>query len=361
LCVSRDGHWWRVPPCATAGIASKALEATVQSIWQHAHARIGQLEDFRIGQLSNLLSGQVTNPQIALHLVQSHQLCAFVFLLTRFPRSVKIHGEMGQAARITNVSKIIAVASGKGGVGKTTVAVNLALALREGGARVGLFDADLYGPNVPLMLGVTRERPAQGYVPVARAGSEPYIQPLQRFGITVMSIGFVLGDGDTVLPDSRFAGHIIRQTLYDVLWGELDYLLLDFPPGSGEPQQTLLNTIHLDGVLIVTTPQDLSLMDSSRSLGLFRRACIPILGVVENMSYLNCPHCDKPIDVFFRSSREWGIEDQSIARLGRVPLDSVISRSVGSGHPLVQAAPDAPQAMAFRQIASKLSASLAQL
>ena len=256
---------------------------------------------------------------------------------------------------IPDVLCVLAVASGKGGVGKTTVAVNLALALGQDGARVGLFDADLYGPNVPLMLGVRRKRSARGYVPVFRADSKPYIPPLERFGLKVMSMGFVMGDADTIQPEPFFAGQIIRQTLPDVLWGELDFLLLDLPPGTGEPLRTLLKTIHMDGVLIVTTPQDLSLMDTSRALGMFRKAGVPILGVIENMSYLYCPHCDKPIEVFYRSERDWAIKDEELPQLGRIPMDMAISRGIDAGHPLVQSTPDAPQAVVFREIAAKLS------
>jgi ATP-binding protein involved in chromosome partitioning len=199
------------------------------------------------------------------------------------------------------------VASGKGSVGKTAVAVNLALALRQAGVRVGLFDADLYGPNVPLLLGVQRQPAAAGKplnIPVVRTGRRPYIPALERFGLRVMSLGLVLGDTDTIIADAAFAGRMIRQTFQDVMWGDLEVLLLDFPPGTGEPQQTLLRTIHLDGVLLVTTPQDLSFMDTSRSLGLFRQSGVPILGVIENMSYLHCPHCGEPIEVFVRSQRE---------------------------------------------------------
>jgi ATP-binding protein involved in chromosome partitioning len=261
---------------------------------------------------------------------------------------------------IPDVSHVLVVASGKGGVGKTTVAVNLALALQQSGASVGLFDADLYGPNIPLMLGVRRKRSALGLVPVFRVDSAPYISPLERFGLKVMSMGFVMGDADAVAPDPFFAGHIIRQTLQDVLWGELDFLLLDLPPGTGEPQQTLLNTIQIDGALLVTTPQDLSLMDTSRALGLFRRADVPVLGVIENMSYLHCPHCSGQIEVFYRSERRWAVEDGELAQLGRVPMDMVISRSIDAGHPLVQAVPDAPQAMVFRDIAAAVTRQLVE-
>ena len=149
-----------------------------------------------------------------------------------------------------------------------------------------------------------------------------------------------------------------RQTLQDVVWGDLDILLLDFPPGTGEPQQTLLQTVQIDGVLLVTTPQDLSLMDTSRSLGLFQKARVPILGVIENMSSLTCPHCGEAIDVFSRSVRQWSVGDQALSQLGHIPLATTISRGIDAGHPLMQAIPDAPEAMAFRQIATEVSKKL---
>lgn len=262
----------------------------------------------------------------------------------KFPPPVSIPG----------VSRILAVGSGKGGVGKTTVAVNLALALRARGATVGLFDADPYGPNVPAMLGISRDKSRGGYVPVARAQGAPYIAPLDRFGLRVMSIGFVVGDADTLLPDPRFSGHIIRQTLQDVLWGELDLLLLDLPPGTGEPLQTLLKTIQVDGVVLVTTPQDLSLMDTGRSLGMFQQAGVPILGVVENMSYLSCPHCGEEIQLFHRSERGWALDEAEVEMLGRVPMNLALSRQISVRHPLLQPDGDSDEAVPFKEIASRL-------
>lgn len=257
---------------------------------------------------------------------------------------------------INGVERILAVASGKGGVGKTTVTVNLALAMAEQGLRVGLFDADVYGPNVPLMLGVQRTKSARGMVPVGRADNTPYIQPLERYGLQVMSIGLLLGEREAVMPDARFIGLIVTRTIKDVLWGELDFLLIDLPPGTGEPQQTLLSVVKVDGVVIVTTPQDLSLMDAGRSLEMFRKAAVPILGVVENMSYFTCPDCGKRVEVFHRSNRNWSIEDPQLELLGRIPMDSAISQGIDSGHPLVQGHPGAPESAAFRDIAATLVA-----
>jgi ATP-binding protein involved in chromosome partitioning len=251
-------------------------------------------------------------------------------------------------APLPTVRHLLAVASGKGGVGKTTVTVNLALALSAAGLRVGIFDADVYGPNVPLMLGINRQEGSRAPLPIARASSEPYIDPLERNGLKLMSFGLVMGERDAVLSDPPLIGRLVVQTLRDVLWGELDVLLLDLPPGSGEPQQTLLRSVRLHGVVIVTTPQDLSLLDAGRSLDLFRRAGVPILGVVENMASLTCPHCGQPVEVFHRTSRSWAVESDSLEALGEVPLDVGISRGPGAGPP--------PEA--FREIATRLQARL---
>lgn len=264
------------------------------------------------------------------------------------------------ARRIEGVRRILAVASGKGGVGKTTVTVNLALALAADGARVGIFDGDLYGPNVPLMLGVRRKTPPRGMLPVAHADDTlPYIPAIERYGLKMMSIGLLVPENMPVMPDPRFAGMIVSRTLLDVLWGDLDYLLVDLPPGTGEPQQSLIQRVQLDGVIIVTTPQDLSLLDSSRALDLYRQVGVPILGVVENMSYLHCPHCGEPIQVFHRSGRTWAVEGADIPQLGQIPMDVAISRGIDSGHPLVSAAPAGDEAAVFRAIARQIVAALA--
>jgi ATP-binding protein involved in chromosome partitioning len=276
-------------------------------------------------------------------------------MLPGFPTSVR---------PLLGVSRVLAIASGKGGVGKTTVAVNLALALRQSGASVGLYDADLYGPNVPLLFGVTRSKSINAFIPVARASAAPYIPPLERYGLKLMSIGFFMATDDPITPDPGMAGQIIRQTLQDVQWGLLDYLVIDLPPGTGEPQHTLLTTLQIHGVVVVTTPQDLSLMDASRSLEFYRKSGAPVLGVVENMSYLHCPHCGEAIEVFHRSERTWAIEEERVELLGRIPLNIAYSRGVDASHPLLQPG-DAPgadsmEAEVFSALAARLAAKLSQ-
>jgi ATP-binding protein involved in chromosome partitioning len=260
------------------------------------------------------------------------------------------------AQPIVGVKHILAVAAGKGGVGKTTVSVNLALALAQLGARVGIFDADIYGPNVPLMLGVRQTQSTSGMLPVGRTNRKPYIQPLERYNVKVMSVGLLVAENVAVQPDSRFVAMIVTQTVRDVIWGELDYLVIDLPPGTGEPQHTLIQTMKVDGAVLVTTPQDLSLLDAGRALALFREANVPILGIVENMSYLICPHCGEQVEVFHRSERAWAARDEAVETLGRVPMDIEISRGIDAGHPLLDAAPTTDKAVVFRDIAARVMA-----
>ncbi len=262
---------------------------------------------------------------------------------------------------LADVTRIVAVGSGKGGVGKTTVTVNLALALAQRGLRVGIFDADIYGPNVPLMLGIRRAKPAPGlaFIPVARMGQAPYIPPVERYGLQVMSIGLLLGEQQTVMPAPQFAGRIVTQTLWDVAWPPLDYLLIDLPPGTGEPLSSLLQAVEIAGVVIITTPQDLSLLDAGRFVGVFHQAGTPILGVIQNMSALYCPHCGERIEVFQRSEEAWRVEGQDLEVLGRIPMALAISRGIDARDPLMQTAPAGPEGRVFQEVAARLVQKLA--
>jgi ATP-binding protein involved in chromosome partitioning len=274
---------------------------------------------------------------------------------------------MSNQTGLPHVERIVAVASGKGGVGKTTVSVNLALALRGLGARVGIFDADIFGPNVPLMLGIHRRKAGGGFVPIVRPrGAEPYIEPLDRYGLRVMSMGFVIAEDQVINPMAEVVGQVVVETLRSVRWGPLDWLLIDLPPSAGQPQQDLLARVGLDGVVIVTTPQDLSLLDASRSLLMYAQAGVPVLGLVENMSYFICPGCGERHEIFKHSDR-WRPEAlQGTPVLGRVPLAGDISRGIDRTHPLMadfsgeaggaaRGPAESAQAAAFIDIARALS------
>lgn len=253
------------------------------------------------------------------------------------------------------VKNVLAIASGKGGVGKTTVTVNLALALQRDGARVGVFDADIYGPNVPLMLGIHRRKKGGGYVSIVRRrDAPPYVKPLERFGLRIMSVGLLMAEDQVINPPASAAGQVVVQTLHDVIWGDLDYLLIDLPPSAGQPQEDLLKRVALQGAIIVTTPQDLSLLDASRSLQMFQQAEVPILGVVENMSYFICPHCGERHEIFQRSAKWRPLALAEVPIIGRIPLTPDISQGINQADPVVHANPESVQAQAFGKIVSAL-------
>jgi len=262
---------------------------------------------------------------------------------------------------LSSVRRVLVVASGKGGVGKTTVTVNLALALQKTGARVGIFDADIYGPNVPLMLGIHRYTSSQGFVPVVRPNAAlPYVKPLDRFGLQLMSVGLLMAEDQVINPPADAVGQLVVQTLKDVIWGDLDYLLIDLPPSAGQPQEDLLKRVVMDGVIIVTTPQDLSLLDASRSLSMFHQAGVPILGVVENMSYFVCPNCGERHQVFQRSERWQPPALDETPVIGRIPLTPEISRAINLADPVMHREPDSVHARAFMEVASVLQAQFEQ-
>jgi len=232
---------------------------------------------------------------------------------------------------ITGVRNLIAVGSGKGGVGKTTVSVNLAITLARLGNKVGLMDADVYGPNVPLMMGVRATPHAIG----------ERIQPIEKYGVKVMSMGF-LNPGDKPLVWRGPMLHsVIQQFLRGVDWGELDYLIIDLPPGTGDVQLTLIQTAPLTGAVVVTTPSDVSLEDARKAIHMFQQVRVPILGLVENMSYLQCPHCNERIDVFSHGGGRKTAEMMNVYFLGELPLDPAVRIGGDSGQPIgLKPAPD---------------------
>lgn len=251
---------------------------------------------------------------------------------------------------LPGVKNIIAVGSGKGGVGKTTVAVNLAIALAQTGAKVGLLDADIYGPNVPRMLGL-RQAPDFDE-------KEQKIVPLQAWGIKVMSLGFLVGEDQPVIWRGPILARALQQLLFDVAWGELDYLLVDLPPGTGDVQLSLAQLVPVTGAVIVTTPQDVALYDALKGAATFERLNVPVLGVIENMSYFVCPHCGKETSIFRKGAVEVEFGQRGIRFLGAIPLSPEVCEGSDLGLPIVAAFPNSPVAEAFQKIAAQLAATV---
>jgi ATP-binding protein involved in chromosome partitioning len=247
-------------------------------------------------------------------------------------------------AGVPGVAHIVAVASGKGGVGKSTVAVNLALALSQLGHRVGLLDADVYGPSVPLMLGLT-ERP--------QSTEDKRIIPLERFGLKVVSLGLFIAEGTPVIWRGPMINKLLTQFLREVEWGELDYLVLDLPPGTGDAQLTITQQVPLDGGVIVTTPQDVALEDVKRGVKMFQQVHAPVLGVVENMSYYLCS-CGDRAELFGHGGGAAVAKQFNIPFLGEIPLVREVREAGDNGKPLVAASPEHPQSIAFRAIAQQV-------
>ncbi len=250
------------------------------------------------------------------------------------------------------IKHVIAVASGKGGVGKSTIAVNLALALAQSGAAVGLLDADIYGPSIPIMLGERRQ---------PKPSPSGKVLPLERYGITVMSIGLIATGDTPVIWRGPLVGKMIQQFLNHVEWGELDYLVIDLPPGTGDAQLTLAQSAPLSGAVIVTTPQDVALEDVYRAVRMFGQVRVPILGVVENMSGFVCPHCGAATPIFRAGGGRRASDREEVPLLGQIPLDPEICEGGDLGKPIVVANPESPQSEALRAVAGEVAARLSVL
>jgi ATP-binding protein involved in chromosome partitioning len=253
-------------------------------------------------------------------------------------------------AGIPGVQAIIAVASGKGGVGKSTTAVNLALALRELGLKVGILDADIYGPSMPKLLAI-RERPQ------TIGGNR--LRPIERFGMPVMSIGFLIEEETPMIWRGPMVMSALTQMLREVEWGALDVMVVDMPPGTGDAQLTMAQQVPLKGAVIVSTPQDLALIDARRGIAMFRRVNVPVLGIVENMSTFVCPQCGTRSDIFGHGGARREAERLGVPFLGEVPLDIVIREKSDSGSPVVATAPDSAHAKYYRDIAIRVRDGLA--
>lgn len=263
------------------------------------------------------------------------------------PTDARISGRLQMDVRST-----IAVASGKGGVGKTTVAVNLAVALAQSGARVGLLDADIYGPNIPIMLGLEHQKPL---------AENDKIIPLEAFGLKLMSMGFLVSPEQAMIWRGPMLHSAIRQFLTDVEWGALDYMVIDLPPGTGDAQLTLAQTLPLTGAVIVATPQDVALADVVRGVTMFKRLEVPVLGVIENMSYFVCPHCGERTDIFDHGGAQRMANKMEVAFLGEIPLDPKIRLGGDTGLPVSITEPDSALGQAFKNVAQQVAAKVSVL
>jgi ATP-binding protein involved in chromosome partitioning len=268
-------------------------------------------------------------------------------LTPRIPAAV-VQGSLKPLAGISNV---IAVASGKGGVGKSTTAANLALALAAQGARVGLLDADIYGPSQPLMMGLAGERPA------TRDGKR--LEPLLGYGVAVMSIGFLIDASQPMVWRGPMVTQALMQLLGDTEWGDLDYLIVDMPPGTGDTQLTLAQRVPVSGAVIVTTPQDIALADAIKGLMMFRKVAVPVLGVIENMAMHVCSQCGHEEHIFGAGGGERMARDYGVPLLGSLPLDRSIREQSDGGRPTVVADPEGRLAEAYGSIARRIAGRLA--
>jgi ATP-binding protein involved in chromosome partitioning len=254
------------------------------------------------------------------------------------------------ATRIPGIKHVIAVASGKGGVGKSTVAANLAVALQQSDARVGLCDCDIYGPSISLMFG-TRERPV--------ATQENKIVPIEQYGLRLMSMGFLLDDASPAILRGPMVTRYTQQFLRQVEWGELDYLVLDLPPGTGDIQLTIVQTVALSGAIIVTTPQEVALIDARKAATMFEKVNVPVLGLIENMSYFVSPGDGKRYDIFGSGGGEREAKRLRVPLLGQIPIDIATRESGDRGHPIVGEDRQSPVTAEFKKIAAYLRKTLA--
>lgn len=253
---------------------------------------------------------------------------------------------------LPGVASIVAVGSGKGGVGKTTLAVNLALALSKLGHKVGLLDADVYGPNVPLMLGLTGQPKVMG---------DNRIEPLEAHGLKVISVGFLNPGDKPLIWRGPMLHSIIRQFLGSVVWGELDYLVVDLPPGTGDVALSLIQTVPLTGAIVVSTPSDVSLQDARKAIEMFRQMKVDLVGMVENMSYFVCPHCQHEIDIFSRGGAEKTAAQFGVEFLGAVELDPDIRKAGDSGKPTVLEGEGSAHAKSLFDFARKVEARVKEI
>jgi len=262
--------------------------------------------------------------------------------------SVRARGGFGRQA-VPGIRNIVTVGAGKGGVGKSTTSVNLALALSRKGARVGLMDADVYGPNIPQMLGIQA---------APEVSDDKRMLPPEAFGIKVISMGMLVPPDQPIIWRGPMLHGAVQQFMRDVEWGELDYLIVDLPPGTGDVSISLAQSVPVAGAVVVTTPQGVSVADVRKAVGMFRQLNIPILGVIENMSYFVCGHCNERTEIFGHGGGQKLAQDLEIPFLGEVPIDTRVRIGGDEGRPIMVEAPEAPAAQAFAAVAGKVAAQI---
>ena len=257
----------------------------------------------------------------------------------------------GGAMLLPEIGAIVAIASGKGGVGKSTTAVNLALALHALGFETGLLDADIYGPSIPRMLGISARPTTTG---------DNKLEPMENYGVKCMSMGFLVDEETPVVWRGPMVGTALEQMMRDVNWGALDILVVDMPPGTGDAQLTMAQRVPLAGAVIVSTPQDISLVDARKGLNMFRKVDVPVLGIVENMSYFVCPHCGSRSEIFDHGGARREAYRLGVDFLGEIPLDMAIRETSDGGHPIVVSDPEGAHAKTYLEIARTIGAKIAQ-
>jgi ATP-binding protein involved in chromosome partitioning len=253
---------------------------------------------------------------------------------------------------------VLAVGSGKGGVGKSTVTLNLALALVARGLRVGLLDADLYGPNIPVMVGITRHRWTETWTLARPRERHVRLAPVERHGLKIVSAGFILGEDQPLGVEGLTAQLLVRQLFHDVAWGDLDVLMVDLPPGTADIQQVLLKTVTLTGALVVATPQYVAHLDARKAVRMYQRHRVPVLGWIENMAPMRCPRCGEPVEVFPEVPADRSLDSLGVERLGSIPFDPALGRAGDTGRALLTEGAPGPVAAAFADLAGRVLAAL---
>lgn len=337
----------------------RALSTIVDPDFHRDIVSLGFVKDIRINEDRVAFSIELTTPACPVREDFKRQAEAVV---REIPGVGQVEVSMTSRVRtnvvhqgvhpIPGIKNIVAVASGKGGVGKSTVAVNLAAALAQTGAAVGLLDADIYGPSVPRLLGLAGRKPQVG---------NKRLLPLRNFGLKTMSIGFLVGEDQAMIWRGPMVAGAINQLLNDVAWGELDYLIIDLPPGTGDAQLTLAQKAPVTGAVVVTTPQDIALLDGQKGIAMFRKVKVPILGIVENMSVFICPSCGHESHIFASGGADQLGEKYHADVLVHVPLDIQIRQDSDAGTPIVVAHPDSGQAMIFMDLAGEVARRLSML